>query len=170
MPAILENPATQPFVITRTLNAPRDVVWKAWTESRHMERWGPKGVTLHQARLDLRPGGVFHYCMKTPDGREMWGRWVIWDIDRPRRLVFVNSFSDKAGGITRHPTSPDWPAEVLSTIMFAEQAGRTLLIVEWLPLNPSEVERRTFDQGHASMQNGWTGTLDRLSDYLAKAG
>ena len=163
-----EAPAQRPFVITRLLDAPRERVWRAWTEREHMQWWGPKGVTIHHTKLDLRPGGVFHDCMKTPDGKDMWGKWVIREVVRPERLVFINTFSDEAGGITRHPMSANWPLETLSTITFAEQGGMTLLSVHWLPWNATELERKTFDESHESMQKGSTGTLDQLTEYLAK--
>jgi uncharacterized protein YndB with AHSA1/START domain len=156
------------FVISRVFDATPDFLFKTWTDSKHMEWWGPKGVTIQHAKLELRPGGTFHYCMRTPDGHDMWGKWVIREIAGPERLVFVSSFSDEAGGITRHPMNPDWPREILSTITFAPQNGKTLLTVRWLPLNPTEPERKTFDENHESMKNGWTGTLDRLAEYLAR--
>jgi uncharacterized protein YndB with AHSA1/START domain len=169
MNATTHKPTERPFIISRTFNAPRDLVWKAWTDSQHMSWWGPKGVTIHHAKLDLRPGGLFHYCMKTPEGREMWGKWAIREIVKPERLVFVNSFSDEAGGLTRHPMSPHWPLELLSTVTFVAQGDKTLLTVQWLPLNATDIERKTFDESHESMKNGWGGTLDRLAEYLAKA-
>lgn len=158
----------RPFVISRTFNAPRQRVWQAWTDAGHMSWWGPKGVTIHPATLDLRPGGTFHYSMKTPEGREMWGKWVIREVAPQERLVFVNSFSDAASGITRHPMNPHWPLEMLSTVTFADQSGRTLVTIQWLPLNPTELERKAFDEGHESMKNGWGGSLERLAEYLAK--
>lgn len=161
--------SVRPFVISRTFNAPRERVYQTWTKQEHMEWWGPKGVTIQRSQMDFRPGGTFHYCMKTPDGHEMWGRWVIREIDGPRRLVFISSFSDAAGGITRHPLNANWPAEILSTITFAEQAGKTLLAIEWIPINATDIENKTFDEGRESMQNGWTGTLDRLEEYLANS-
>jgi len=156
------------FVISRVFDAPRGLVWKAWTDDKQMEWWGPKGVTIHHAELDLRPGGIFHYAMRAPDGREMWGKWVILEIVPPERLVFVSSFSDEAGGIRRHPMAATWPLEVLSTITFDEQEGRTLLTVRWLPVHATEVESKTFEASHESMKAGWTGTLDRLAEHLAK--
>jgi uncharacterized protein YndB with AHSA1/START domain len=164
-----QKPTERPFIISRTFNAPRDLVWKAWTEREHMQWWGPKGVSIHHAKLDLRPGGTFHYGMKTPEGREMWGKWVIREIVKPERLVFVNSFSDADGGLTRHPMSPHWPLELLSTVTFVAQGDKTLLTIQWLPLNATDIERKTFDEGHESMKNGWGGTLDRLTEHLAKA-
>jgi len=158
--------AERPFVLTRVFDAPRDLVWAAWTETRHMQWWGPKEVTIHHAKLDLRPGGIFHYCMRSADGQEMWGKWAIREVARPERLVFVNSFADPAGNVTRHPLSTTWPLETLSTITFAERNGKTEVTIHWLPLNATEAERMTFDQGHESMRAGWTGSLDRLEEYL----
>ena len=160
----------QEFVITRVFDAPRDLVWKAFTEPQRMkEWWGPKGVTITKSEMDLRPGGSYHYAMRTPDGNTMWGKFVYREITPPSRMVFVNSFSDEAGGVTRHPMAPTWPLEMLSVFSFEEEGGKTRFTVRWSPLNASEEERATFAAGHASMQQGWGGTLDKLAAYLAKA-
>lgn len=90
------------------------------------------------------------------------------DIVTPGRLVFVNSFSDEQGNLTRHPLSPAWPLEILSTCTFAGQEDRAKFTVRWTPLNATEGERRTFDAGHESMRKGWLGTLDQLAEYLQK--
>jgi len=165
-----EAPTDPIFVISRTFDAPRELVWEAWTNPEHMKHWwGPKGCAVRSAKMDLRPGGIYHYCMRTPDGRDMWGKFVYREIVAPERLVFVNSFSDETGGLTRHPMSPTWPLEMLSTFTLVEQEGRTTLTIEWLPLNANEVERKTFDDGRSGMTGGWTGTLDQLAEYLAKA-
>jgi hypothetical protein len=65
--------------------------------------------------------------------------------------------------------SPHWPLELLSTVTFVAQGDKTLLTIQWLPLNATDIERKTFDEGHESMKNGWGGTLDRLTEHLAKA-
>jgi uncharacterized protein YndB with AHSA1/START domain len=164
--------ATRPFVISRVYRAPRELLWRLWTESEHMQRWfGPKGVTIVSARLDLRPGGVYHFGMQSPGGPVMWGKWVFREIVPHERLVFVSSFSDAEGALARHPMSATWPLETLATIRFAEHAGKgggTTLVIEWLPINADAAERRTFDAGHDSMQQGWTGTLDQLEGYLSR--
>jgi len=156
------------FVITRVFDAPRDLVWKAFTEPQRLkEWWGPKGVTVIESKMDLRPGGSYHYAMRTPDGNTMWGKFVYREITPPSRMVFVSSFSDEAGGITRHPMAPTWPLEILSTFLFEEESGKTRFTVRWSTLNATEEERATFVAGHASMQQGWGGTLDKLAVYLA---
>jgi uncharacterized protein YndB with AHSA1/START domain len=98
----------QEFVITRVFDAPRELVWKAFTEPQRMkEWWGPKGVTITRSEMDLRPGGSYHYAMRTPDGNTMWGKFVYREITPPSRMVFVSSFSDEAGGVTRDLAAGD---------------------------------------------------------------
>lgn len=161
--------ASKPFVISRTFDAARDVVWGAFTDPEMMRQWwGPKGVTIIASTMDLRPGGTYHYGMRTQDGTQMWGRMAYREIVAPERIQFVNSFSDAQGGLTRHPLGPTWPIEMLSTFRFEEAGGKTTFTVTWLPLNPTAEERATFDGGHDSMKQGWTGTLDQLASYLAK--
>lgn len=161
----------QVLVITRVFDVPRELLWKAFTEPERMALWwGPKGFRVRVSKMDLRPGGIYHYCLRSPDGSDMWGKSVYREIVAPERLVFVNSFSDEKGALTHHPMSPTWPLEMLSTFAFdKEHEGKTKLTIRWPPLNATEEERKTFEAGHESMQQGWTGTLDQLAEYLAKA-
>ena len=164
----LAESVDRPFVIAREFEAPRELVFRVWTQAEHLKRWfSPKGFTVLTAKMDLRPGGVYHYGMRGPDGRDMWGRWVIREIVVPERLVFINSFSDESGGLARPPFPEPWPLEMLSRITFTESGGRTTVTVTWTPHDSTEAERKTFDAGRASMQQGWGGTLDQLAAYLA---
>lgn len=156
----------QPFGISRLFDSPRDRVWRAWTTPEGMNGWAPKGTTVEHKEFDLRPGGCLHYCMRAANGHEMWGKWEVREIAEPDRLVFVNTFSDKDGGLTRHPMSASWPLKVLSTVEFKEENGKTRLSIYWLPLDPTEAERKTFDESHPAMTNGWMGTLQQLAEYL----
>lgn len=166
----LSASAQQDFVISRIFDAPRQQVWRAWTDREELMKWfGPKGCTLPHATLDLRPGGIFHYAMRTQDGHEMWGKWTFHEIIAPEKLVLVSSFSDAQGGITRHPMSANWPLETLSTTTFEEQDGKTKLTVRWAPWNATESERNTFTEAHSGMQQGWGGTFAQLAAYLAKS-
>ena len=101
------KPAIEPFVISRVFDAPRELVFKAFTDPERMKHWwGPKGFKVIAQNMDLRPGGMYHYGLEAPDGNTMWGRFVYREIAAPERIVFVNSFSDEKGGLTRHPMSP----------------------------------------------------------------
>lgn len=159
----------QDFVITRDFDAPREMVWRAWTEREQLMQWfRPKGSTIPHATLDLRPGGTFHYALRSPDGHEMWGKWTFREIVAPERLVVVTSFSDAQGGITRHPMGPNWPLETLSTTTFEEHDGKTTITLRWTPWNATASERQTFAETHDSMRKGWGGTFEQLAAYLAK--
>jgi uncharacterized protein YndB with AHSA1/START domain len=167
---LAKSAAARPFVISRTFDAPRELVWKAWSERyRLMEWFGPKGFKMPAAKLDFRPGGSFHYCLASPDGHEMWGKFVYREIAAPEKIVLVNFFSDESGGITRHPMSATWPLEMLSTFILTEDNGRTTATIEWTPLNATDEEITTFNGAHDGMKQGWTGTFDQLAAYLAKA-
>lgn len=156
------------MVITRTFNATRELVWKAWTEPERLAQWwGPKGFTMIMQKMELRPGGVYLYCMRSPEGMQMRGKFVYRDISAPEKLVFINSFSDKKGNITRHPMSASWPLEVLNTLTFTEHDGKTMLTLHGGPINATEEERTTFETSIASVQQGFKGTMDQLDEYLA---
>ncbi len=164
--------AERPFFISRAFDAPRSLVWRAWTESDRLAKWfGPKGVTIPKCTLDLRPGGVFHYCMRGPDGSENWGKWVFREIVPEERLVFISSFADAAGKPIRPPFEPKWPLEMLSTITFADQLVKkdaTVVSVLWRAHQATAEEIRVFEDGFESMKAGWGGTMESLTRYLAE--
>jgi uncharacterized protein YndB with AHSA1/START domain len=161
------EPPMKEFVITRVFDAPRSLVFKAQTAAEHLGKWwGPKGYDMLVAKLDLRPGGLFHYRMRSPEGHEMWGRFVYREIVAPERIVFVNSFADENGGIIRAPFAPDWPLEVLNVMTLTEEGGKTTLTLRGGPINASAAEISRFNSFHDSMRQGFGGTLDQLEAYL----
>jgi len=162
--------AAEQFVISREFDAPCDLVFKAWTEPERLAQWwGPKGFEVIAAKLDLRPGGFFHYGMRSPNGDVMWGKFVYLEVVPPERLVFIDSFSDENGGITRHPLSATWPLEMMNTLTLSERDGKTTLTLRGGPYHATAEERATFKAGHGSLQQGFTGTFDQLAAYLERA-
>ena len=158
------------FVFSRAVDAPRDLVFRAWTEPDRLRNWwGPKGFTVTCCEVDLRPGGVFHYGLESSGGNVMWGKWVFREIAAPERLVFVSSFSDEQSGTAPAPFPGDWPVEILSSVTFEEQDGRTVITLRATPHNAIEAEREFFRTMHDSMKAGWTGTFGQLEGYLASA-
>ena len=110
---------TAPFVFSRVFDAPRDLVWRCFTDPEHMRQWwGPKGFKVLASKMDLRVGGTYHYGMSAPDGSPMWGKFVYREIVPPERLDFISSFSDEKGGTTRHPGHMSWPLEMRSIFTF----------------------------------------------------
>ncbi len=116
--------------------------------------WPKLGATVHWLDNSLN--------------QEIWGKFVYREIVPMGKILWVNSFSDKDAGVTRHPFSPKWPLQLLSEATFAERDGKTTVTIKWVPLDATDEERETFDGGRASMTQGWSGTLDRLTDHVAK--
>lgn len=160
---------TNSFTISRVFEAPIDKVWNAWTNEINLKTWfGPKGCPIKTARLDFRVGGEFLYCMETPIGLDMWGKWVYREIVPIRRLVWQHTFSDADGkNITRHPFSPTWPLEMVLTIVMEDiETHQTKLTLSMIAVNVTDIERSTWESGFAGLQQGWGGTFDLLEDFL----
>lgn len=161
---------TQAPTVTRVFGVPRALVFRAWTEAERLARWwGPKGFSMQVGTLDLRPGGMFHYCQRAPNGAELWGKFVYHEVVAPERLVFTSSFADAEGNTVRNPWSQDWPLEILNILTLAEQDGRTTLTLRGGPINASLAEFAMFEAARSSVQQGLNGTLDRLEALLTEA-
>lgn len=140
------------LVLNRTLDAPRALVFRAWTDPSHLARWfGPEGFTVPECKLDVREGGVWRTCMRSPDGNDYRVRGVYREIVKPERLVFTWAWEDESGA-TGH--------ETLVTVTFAERAGRTML----------RVAHRVFETKKArdAHRQGWASAVKCLAIYLAK--
>jgi uncharacterized protein YndB with AHSA1/START domain len=151
------------LVITRIFDAPRTLVWKAWTEPGHLMRWwAPKGCTTPFCKLDLRIGGKFHYCMRMPEGRDICGIGVYREIVAPSLLVYTDSFADAQGNPVppaHYGMSASHPAETLVTLTLEEHEGKTRLTLRHAI--PESVEERK------GAEQGWSEMLDRLAEVFA---
>lgn len=157
----------QELVIVRTFDAPRELVFEAFSEAEHLAHWwGPKGFAIGVRALEFRPGGVFHYSMRSPQGQEMWGKFVYREIMVPEKIVYISSFSDAEGGLTRHPMWPEWPLEVLNILTLESQGHQTLLTLRGSPVNASEAEIKFFHKVQSGVKTGFGATFDQLEAYL----
>ena len=144
--------AERELLITRVFNAHRSLVFKAWTEPQHLVHWwGPQGFTLPSCTMDLRPGGSYRFCMRSPEGVDHWLQGIYREIMEPERLVFTYAFED-ATGKPGH--------ETLVTVTFAELGEKTKLTV-----HQAVFESVTVRDEHV---RGWTEALDRLAGYLTQ--
>ncbi|MFC4617615.1 SRPBCC domain-containing protein [Camelliibacillus cellulosilyticus] len=112
------------FTLERIFAAPRKLVFRAFTEPEHVSRWwAPEMFTIPICRIDLRPGGIWHYCMESPEGERHWARAVYREIIEPERIVYIGGFADEeANPIEGQPVH-------LATVTFTEQDGKTKLTV-----------------------------------------
>lgn len=159
--------AVQELVITRVINAPKKLVFDAFTQEEHLVHWwGPVGLKIDVLALDVRPGGIFHYCMNTPDGNKMYGIFKYISISAPDKIVFTNSFADENANVIKAPFDIDFPLEVLNTWTFEEENGQTTLTLRGFPHNATEEQKNVFISMFASMNQGFGGTVDQLDKYL----
>ncbi len=89
---------TERMVVTRVFDAPRELVWKAWTDPKYvMQWWGPEGFTAPVCKMDFRVGGKYLFCMRTPDGQELWTGGEYHEIVLHEKVVLSMYFSDSEG-------------------------------------------------------------------------
>ena len=165
-----ELPPGVEFSIIRVLNAPRERVFKAWSEAEQLGQWwGAKGSGIRIINLDFRAGGGFHYAMQLPNGSEIWGKFTYEEIQPPERIVFISSFADAEGNTIRNPFSAAWPLQVRNTLTLTESAGTTTLNLRGGPHQASDAEQKMFAFAHPAMQMGFGGTFDQLDAWLTRA-
>ncbi len=137
------------FVLTRTLDAPRELVFQAWTDPQHIARWwGPQGMTTSVTEMDLRPGGSWRYVMAAPDGSEFPLTGVFSEVVPNERIV-TTGFDDQ---------------NVSVTVIFEEHEGRTTLTLR--VLHESAEVRQAQQERRVDM--GWNSNFDSLEAYLAR--
>ncbi len=153
------------LAITRVFDAPRELVWKAWTDPERVKCWwGPEGFTSPEARTDPRPGGKYVYAMRSPEGQDFWSTGVYRELVEPERIVATDSFSDPQGNVipaSQYGMTGDWPLELTVTVTFEEVDGKTRLDLrhEGFP------DRENREMAGA----GWNQSFDKLEGCLAKA-
>ncbi|KQV79322.1 polyketide cyclase [Massilia sp. Root351] len=157
----------QAFTITRQYPQPLATVWQAWTEAERLQQWwGPQGCKVEVKRLELRPGGFFHYAMHFAGAPVMWGRFNYREIVPQQRIVWLNSFANEHCGIERAPFSPACPLEIENTVVFSEQDGVTTVSLSAIPFGETAPEYQFFDELRPSLQQGYGGTFDQLEAHL----
>lgn len=162
---------TDRFVINRSFEAPRDLVFEMWTNPQHFSQWlAPTGFTMKMIKSEIKAGETIFYSMSGPNDITMYGKIHYKEIKRPELLLYTQVFCDKDGNISRHPMAPTWPETMLTTILFAEEGPQqSRVTITWEPYGEATTaERETFHNAKAGMTQGWTGSFDKLEEYLLK--
>ena len=159
------------FVISRTFDAPRTLVWEAWTDSAHMAQWwGPRAFTNPTCELDVRPGGAYKIVMRGPDGTEYPITGVYREVVKPERLVMTMDCSGHPAAWhdmvkpDRRNDETNPAGELLTTVTFEELDGQTKLTVQ-TRFGSVAIRDAMLKMG---MTEGWSQSLDRLTELLAK--
>jgi uncharacterized protein YndB with AHSA1/START domain len=142
------------IVGTREYDAPRELVFSAWTDVRHLAQWwGPHGFTTTTSQFEFRPGGVWRFVMHSPDGRDYQNRVTFDEIVPPERIVY------------RHGGDDVEPVRFKQTVIFEDLGGRTRIV--WRGEFPTAAERDRVIKDHGA-DKGLAQTMARLADYVAK--
>ena len=164
MATVIKN--KEELTITRIFDAPRERVWKAWTDPEFLKKWwGPKNFTAPVIKIDFRVGGKYLSCMRGPDGKDYWSTGVYREIVPLEKLICTDSFADEKGnrvpashyGMTGH-----WPLELLVTVTFEELGGKTKMILRHEGI-PSGVMRELTE-------TGWSESFDKLAESIVASG
>jgi uncharacterized protein YndB with AHSA1/START domain len=153
----------QDLIITRSFEAPRERVWQAWTDPERTKCWwGPKDFTAPLCTIDLRVGGKYLNCMRSPDGQDFWSTGVYQAIVEPERLVCSDSFANAEGNVVpaaHYGMGSDFPLELKVTVTFEEDGGGTLMTLrhEGFPVDMIDM-----------CAEGWNQSFDKLAECLNK--
>lgn len=152
---IFETPSDREFAMIRTFDAPRQLVFDAFTSPEHLPHWmlGPDGWTMPVCEVDLRPGGTWHFVWRRADDTEMEMTGTYREIVPPERLVHTECWGD------------EWP-ETLVTLTLTEEDGRTT--VRQTVAYPSREDRDAAME--TGMKEGASMSFDRLAQHLSKIG
>jgi uncharacterized protein YndB with AHSA1/START domain len=142
------------IVGTRVYDAPRDLVFSAFTDPKHLAQWwGPHGFTTTTTAFDFRPGGVWRFVMHGPDGRDYQNRITFDDIVRPERIAYHHGGGEDVE-----------PVQFRTTIIFEDLGGKTRLT--WRGDFPSAAERDRVVKDYGA-DKGLVETMARLAEFVA---
>lgn len=149
------------LVIEREFDAPRDLVWKMWTEAAHIEKWwGPRGFDTRVTSIDMRVGGKWEYVMIGPDGKEYPVKGVFSEITPPEKIVTTDEFGEKYDELM---PGVDLPKGLVATTLFDDLGSRTRLT---LTVSHASVEDRKKHE-EMGVVAGWNSSFDKMDEYLA---
>ena len=155
------------YVLERTFDAPRELVWRTWTDPELLPRWYGPGAETIVHRLELKPGGLWLGEMRW-DGKSNYQRVEYTEVTPPERLVWLHSSSDADWNIISNPMMPDWPRVLLTTVTFEEGGGRTAMRLTWAPHEASAAEIACFAGALAGLDKGWGAGMKLLAELLAE--
>ena len=154
------------YVLDRAFDAPRDLVWRAWTDPELLKRWYGPGVETIIHKFDLKPGGEWRNEMKWGDNA-MLSKIVFQEITAPEKLVWHHhSSTDKEWNTISNPQMPDWPRILFTTVTFEEDGAKTNVRLSQVPMNASDAEIACFAKMMEGMSKGWGSGYAIIDEIL----
>ena len=155
------------YVLEREFDAPRELVWKVWTDAELLPRWYGPGVETIVHHLEVKPGGLWLDEMRMGGGSH-YERVEYTEVTPPERLVWLHSVCDADWNVTANPMMPDWPPVLLTTVTFEEDGGRTRLRLTWTPHGASDAETAAFAGAMSGLDRGWGAGMELIGELLAE--
>lgn len=165
-----ESSGKEQFVINRSFDVPLELMFEMWTNPERIAQWlAPTGFTMEFLQSKSPAEGSTFYFMTNGNGVDFYGKKRILEMRKPDRVVYTQQFCDKDENISRHPLAPTWPETMLTAVeLSAEGQNRTRVTVTWEVYGvATKEELETFILSRAGMNQGWTGSFNKLDDYLA---
>ena len=155
------------YILDRVFDAPREMVWQAWTNPELLTRWyGPNVETIIH-KFDLKPGGVWLNEMKW-SGKSDLSKIVFQEVVPQEKLVWHHSSSDSDWNIITNPMMTDWPRVILTTVTFEDMDSKTKVRLIWVPFEATDTEVACFAGAMAGMGKGWESGYAILDKLFAK--
>jgi uncharacterized protein YndB with AHSA1/START domain len=158
-----------PFVISRLFNASPQRIYEAWADPSKMAQWsGPKGSTVEILQGAMTVGYTTVSRTSSAGGPEMFSLCLWRELASPHRIVWEQSFCTREGVKCPPPFFNEWPLTLLTEVSLAPDGHSTALSLTWTPIEYDEAALRNFDTHRSSMTAGWTGSFDKLDEWLAR--
>lgn len=157
------------FFINRTFQVSIDLMFRMFTEAEHFSQWlPPEGATMKFLKSEIAVGKTLLYSMQHPVGSEVFGKVEYLEINKPHRLVYIQSFCDSKGDLAKPVFAPNWPDTMLTTVTLTEEdENQTRVTIKWEVYGKATAEeQKTFHDAKSGMFIGWTGSFDKLEKQL----
>ena len=155
------------FKMTREFDAPKDLVWRAWTEADLVQRWYGPGVETVIHEFEVRPGGLWLNEMRMGE-RSMNQRMEFTEVSPTDRLVFLMSNADENWNVTANPMMPDWPRTLLTTVTLEDRDRGAFLTLNWDPHEATDAERAAFAAAASDFNKGWGAGMNIIDEILTE--
>lgn len=155
------------YVLDRVFDAPREMVWRAWTNPELLSRWYGPGIDTIIHKFDLEPGGMWLNEMKWGEKSDL-SKMVFQEVVPLEKMVWHHSSTDADWNVVSNPMMPDWPRVLLTTVTFTDDGSKTRVRLSQVPLDATDAEIACFASAMAGMDKGWGSGFKIIEEILAE--
>lgn len=155
------------FILNREFDAPRDLVWRAWTDPKYLQHWYGPGVETVIHKFELKVDGVWLNEMKMKNGSS-FQKVIFKEVSAPEKLVWHHCSADADWNVAASPMMPDWPRMLLTTVTFTQSGEKTNVRLTQVPMEATEAEIACFAKMKDGMSGGWGGGYALIDELLGE--